>query len=377
MICGRVPHRADSMVRTLAMQLLDPIEPPSKVRPDLAISPALEAVVMHALVKKREQRYQTMGELLKALETVLPPAVAQSVTGSPVYTLAPLPPGADPGVVPSLPAMPLSSSESGPPPPGTHPGVEPARASTTARRVKDEPEFTADDRPLSFQHVFTDELVPARGRRWPLALLFALICGGAAGAVALVIRSHHVAVADRDRDAGVFELPGDAAIVQLPADAEPDAADLIVLPEIDAGRIVRIPARRDAGTGSGASIPETPNHRGTILVQVLTKPEGANLYDDGHHYRGPGGAQVEEPFGTRRTFTCKQPGYKAGAIEVSFDGNTTAVLCVLQRIKICIPGVKNPFDDCEADPSAPPAVPPGDPPGAPLMTPDEPALKHP
>src|ERR1041384_4719 len=100
MICARVPHRGDSMVRTLAMQMLDPIDPPSKVRPDLQIAPELEAIVMHALAKKREQRYQTMGELLSALEAILPAPVGQSVTGSPVYTLAALPPGADPGVVP-------------------------------------------------------------------------------------------------------------------------------------------------------------------------------------------------------------------------------------------------------------------------------------
>ena len=87
MICGRVPHRSDSMVRTLAMQMLDPIEPPSKVRPDLQIAPELEAVVMHALAKKREQRYQTMGELLEALDAVLPPPVGLSVTGSPLYAL--------------------------------------------------------------------------------------------------------------------------------------------------------------------------------------------------------------------------------------------------------------------------------------------------
>ena len=58
------------MVRTLAMQMLDPIEPPSKVRPDLAIPPELEAVIMQALAKKREHRYQTMGELLDALDKV-------------------------------------------------------------------------------------------------------------------------------------------------------------------------------------------------------------------------------------------------------------------------------------------------------------------
>ncbi len=85
MICGRVPHRGDSMVRTLAMQMLDPIEPPSKVRPDLEIAPDLEAIVLHALAKKREQRYQTMGELLAALDTLLQPAAALSMTGSPMY----------------------------------------------------------------------------------------------------------------------------------------------------------------------------------------------------------------------------------------------------------------------------------------------------
>ncbi len=199
MICGRVPHRGDSMVRTLAMQMLDPIEPPSRVRPDLQITPELEAIVMRALAKKREQRYQTMGELLTALDGILPPAVGQSVTGSPVYTLTPLPPGADSNIVPAVPAAPLASSQPAsavPPPPAppspspsppTTPGVDPARASSPIRRVRDEPEFTADDRPPSFQHVFTEDFAPTRERRWPVVLLLALIGGGAAGAFALIV----------------------------------------------------------------------------------------------------------------------------------------------------------------------------------------------
>ena len=352
MICGRVPHRGDSMVRTLAMQMLDPIDPPSKVRPDLQIAPELEAVVMRALAKKREQRYQSMGELLDALEAILPPPVGQSVTGSPVYTLAALPPGADPGVVPSLPAAPLGSPPSAPPPPTT-PGVEPARPSSPIRRVKDEPEFTADDRPLSFQHVFTEELTPARERRWPLLLLFALIAGGAAGAFAVVVKSRRAVVAEGERDAGAIALPRDAAIREVlvptpPVDAATaiDAADLIVLPTPDAGRSTARPTRRDGGV---EVIPDTPNHRGTIMVQVLTRPEGANLYD-GYHYRGPGGTQLEEAFGKKIVITCRQPGYKPGTVEISFDGRTEAVLCVLERIKRCIDGLKNPFDDCEPAP---------------------------
>ena len=90
----------------------------------------------------------------------------------------------------------------------------------------------------------------------------------------------------------------------------------------------------------------------TVSVQVLTKPEGANLYE-GTHYRGPGGAELAEPLGTRLTITCRQAGYKPGTVEVVFNGETPAVLCILQRIKICIAGIKNPFDDCEPPPPPP------------------------
>ena len=355
MICGRVPHRGDSMVRTLAMQMLDPIEPPSRVRPDLAIDPALEAVVLHALAKKREQRYQTMGALLEALEAVLPPPVGLSVTGSPVYQLAALPPGADASLVASHDAGASQQSTQqgvdgrGLPPAGSAAEgqrglIEPARP-PTVRRVKDEPQFTADDRPLSFQHVFTEELVPARARRWPLLVFFAMILGGAAGAVALVLKSHGAAVAP-PHDAGPMIVLADAGVVE-PSDAPADAGDLIVLPATDAGR-ARVTPRLDAG----AVTVDTPNHRGTILVQVITKPEGANLYD-GTTYRGPGGTQLEEPYGSRLVLTCRQAGYRSGKVEVVFDGKTELRVCVLERIKICIDNIKNPFDDCELDPNAP------------------------
>ncbi|MBZ0234558.1 MAG: serine/threonine protein kinase, partial [Deltaproteobacteria bacterium] len=103
MLTGRVPHKSESMVRTLAMQMLDPIEPPSKVRPDLHIAPEVEAVVMRALAKKREQRYQTMGELYDAIKSVsgtieLSQPVSSAVTAQKqALQLQPLPPGAASG----------------------------------------------------------------------------------------------------------------------------------------------------------------------------------------------------------------------------------------------------------------------------------------
>jgi serine/threonine protein kinase len=349
MICARVPHRGDSMVRTLAMQMLDPIEPPSRVRPDLGIAPDLEAVIMHALVKKREQRYQTMSELLEALE-VLMPAVAQSVTGSPVYSLPLLPPGADASAV-GTPAAARSPSEASPPAfPMTQPGVDPARAATTARRVKDEPEFTADDRPPTFDHVFTEDLVPARGRRWPVLLGLALAAGGATGAIALVAKRYATVVVDGPRDARPGDAGADAVIVELPVDAAPDAEEIVELPATDAGRIIHVPAR-DAGR-PGPVDPEPTYHRGTAMVQIVTRPEGARVFESGH-YRGPGGVQLEEPLGTRLTLTCREAGYKPGSVEVTFDGKTDVAYCNLERIKVCIKDIKNPFDACPDGPATP------------------------
>ena len=358
MVCARVPHRGDSMVRTLAMQMLDPVEPPSKVRPDLGIPPELEAVIMTALAKKREQRYQTMGQLLEALEKVHT-IVGQSITGSPVYALAALPPGADPKLAPASPPPPPPTSRS------SDPSVSRSNPPTNRRH---EPEFTSSEKPHTFEHMLTDGAEPARRRAWPLLVLFLLILGGAATVVVLMMKSKTSATEHPDAsvaivpptviDAAVAVAPPDAAVVAMvPPDAEEavvtdaaiDASDDIVVVRTDAG-MVR--TRRDAGTTSTFVIPETPNRRGTIMIQVLTKPEGATLYA-GPTYRGPGGTQLEEPLGSHMEIRCHQQGYKDGKVQLVFDGKTEVVLCVLQRIKICINNIKNPFDDCEIDPTKP------------------------
>jgi hypothetical protein len=144
-----------------------------------------------------------------------------------------------------------------------------------------------------------------------------------------------------------------------PADAseiiavEPDAAHRSRLAHDDRPEPPEEPVASDA-----SSSPRTPNRRGAIAIQVITRPEGAHLYDGEGHYRGPGGAQLEEPYGARLTVSCRQPGYKPGSVELRFDGTAGTALCVLERIKVCINNIKNPFDDCEIDPDAPtPAAP--------------------
>ncbi len=368
MTCGRVPHRADSMVRTLAMQMLDPVEPPSKVRPDLHIPAELEEIILHALAKKREARFQTMGELLAALEKVQT-VIGQSLTGNPVYALAPLPPGADPGVKPT-PASHLNRTQVAPdlsPPSPTSSRSK----SPTNRRLKNEPQFVTsnDSKPHTFEHVFTETGLPSQRKTWPLMLMGLLVLGGAATAIGLVIARRNAAEAPRD--AGVVTTVSDATPVVLPPDAPQlvetadagvpvadatavvvttpiDAPTEIIVLDVDAGVRVRRP---DAGRDAATQV-ATPNGRGTIMVQILTKPEGATLYV-GNSYRGPGGATMEEPFGTKLEVRCTQKGYKEGKVQINFNGQDEVVLCVLTRIKLCINNIKNVFDDCEVDPNAP------------------------
>ena len=352
MTTGRVPFRGETTVRTLAMQMLDVVEPPSKVRPDLTIAPELEQVIMMALTKKREQRYQTMGEMLTALEKLLT-LVGQSVTGSPIYALSPLPPGADPdpGQHGSMPVFMPGSM------PPSAPTAPPRRAKSRTKRH--EPEFVTQ-KPPTFEHVWTETELPTPARRWPLILLGVIVLGGAAAALALLAtkgdREHGPTLPGRDAGLAVVPVPPDAQIIApdaeviavVDASIPADARETQVTTHRDAGPRV-MPGRVDAG-GTAPVIPETPNGRGTVIVEISTRPENAQLFE-GSTYKGPGGVHVEESMYARKTYTCRLRGYKDGTVTVYFDGRKEFALCELERIVRCVDGLHNPIDGVCPEPT--------------------------
>jgi len=388
MLTGKLPHKGDSTVRTIAMQMLDAPVPPTQLRPDLNIPPEFEAVVLKALTKKREQRYQTMGEVLAALDVVarhvMGPQAAASVTGAPAMALSQLPPGADPnafnggdtnsgalmakqpsntGLEPARMRSPSASPAGRSKQPSTgynSPSTAPAGRSKQpstgySRNPRNEPEFTTAERPKTFDHVFSDEDAAPPRSRWPWIAVGCLMMLGGGGAIYLFMHSR---TGTTSVDARIAETPRpDATVIaHVPVDA----------PTIDAATPVDARPRplqnhRDAA-GPGPTIVKrfdaapalptvvtTPNGRGTYEVRVLTRPEGGTLYI-GTAYRGPGGVKLEERAGTRGTVRCTMSGYKPGTVDILWDGNTEEVLCTMTRIKICINGIKNPFDDCELAP---------------------------
>jgi serine/threonine protein kinase len=69
MLTGRVPFSHEHFSRVLLMHSSEPPTPLRKMRPGLQITPVIEATIMKCLEKRREDRYQSMDELLAALNT--------------------------------------------------------------------------------------------------------------------------------------------------------------------------------------------------------------------------------------------------------------------------------------------------------------------
>ncbi|HVU49991.1 MAG TPA: serine/threonine-protein kinase, partial [Polyangia bacterium] len=73
-LTGDVPFRADDVPKVLLMHLREPVQPPRQRRPDLEIPAGAEAVVLRALEKRREDRWQSMAEVHEQLAAIeLPP----------------------------------------------------------------------------------------------------------------------------------------------------------------------------------------------------------------------------------------------------------------------------------------------------------------
>jgi serine/threonine-protein kinase len=70
-LTGEVPFRANNYLQIISQVLTHEPTPPSRLRPELGIPDAVEAVVMRAMEKDRTRRYQTIAELEHDLERLL------------------------------------------------------------------------------------------------------------------------------------------------------------------------------------------------------------------------------------------------------------------------------------------------------------------
>jgi serine/threonine-protein kinase len=92
MCCGRVPFDADNLMGVLTKHMYEQPIPPHELPPPVNVPPALEAVILKALAKSQEARYQSTSEMLSDLERVqtghTPDAVIEAVERRSVTGLA-------------------------------------------------------------------------------------------------------------------------------------------------------------------------------------------------------------------------------------------------------------------------------------------------
>jgi len=85
MTCGVVPFDADNLMGVLTKHVYENPIPPREFPPPVHVSPGLEAVILRALAKQPEHRYQSMAEFRTDLASVLegetPSAVMHAVGG--------------------------------------------------------------------------------------------------------------------------------------------------------------------------------------------------------------------------------------------------------------------------------------------------------
>ncbi|MCL5274608.1 MAG: protein kinase [Chloroflexi bacterium] len=78
MATGRVPYKAETPIAVVLKHLQDPLPPPRTLNPQLP--EALELVVLKALAKRPEDRYQTAGDMVHALQLAIPDTPVANVT---------------------------------------------------------------------------------------------------------------------------------------------------------------------------------------------------------------------------------------------------------------------------------------------------------
>ncbi|TMA27725.1 MAG: serine/threonine protein kinase [Deltaproteobacteria bacterium] len=128
MLAGRVPFTADAPVDIILKHLHEPPQPLREARPDLDIAADLDAVVLQCLAKARQDRYQSMDELLKQLKRVrtqisgisAPPSTPPHPMDTqplqrPLGEVPQTPPTPQPGL--STPSEPMRAHVPVPPPP--------------------------------------------------------------------------------------------------------------------------------------------------------------------------------------------------------------------------------------------------------------------
>jgi serine/threonine protein kinase len=300
MLTGRVPFTAQAPVDIILKHLHEAPVPPREARPDLNIAPELQDIVLKCMAKSREDRFQSMDDLLAELKRVrtkvtgisgpnsMPPmSLNDTSPGMPPLSaalVAQTPPSAQTMRTPSQPMMTMPTPKAGqphlfrPPPPP----------------------------PEALEELPADAIIELPRKPFPrvaIAVPLLLVLGGGIS-IGLYVRSRNAQVT-------YTQLPP----VKAPVVAAPPA------PAPVAEVAVATPAAYPTAIA------------GTTLVSVSSQPAGAEIHDADDRLLGLTPFDLRVPSATPLQLTLRHEGFKPVTVKKKVDGERVALSVSMKKDK--------------------------------------------
>jgi serine/threonine-protein kinase len=337
MLTGRVPFTASAPVDIILKHLHDAPVPPRELRPELAITPELEQIVLRCMAKGRDERFQSMDDLLvqlKAVRALLtgssgPQAISTHQDTQPMKSapaaVAQTPPTSQPGMrTPSQPmgAMRATPSRgtahlSGPPPPPLEAIVEGEEWSWASRRRAVE-EWAR--RQWAEKKRVAERWVEEHWETLRIAVPPALILiAGIATAVVVVQAPSPV----------VEEVPQAEASVAGAAPAASSAT--AAAPAADAPTQIQ-PTQPLVPPAQAPAVVVAPAVAMT-LVTLTSTPSGAEVHDAGDKFLGTTPFDLKVPSKEPLQLTLRLHGYRATPVKRVVEGERMSLNVTMKSAK--------------------------------------------
>ena len=352
MLTGRVPFTAPAPVDIILKHLHEAPVPPRELRPELAIAPELEQVVLRCMAKGRDERFQSMDELLFELKAVRalvtgssgPQPVpaghdTQPMKSAPSAAGGQIPPTPQPGTrTPSQPmsamrATPARGTPHGgrPPPPPLEAIVEVEEWTWASRRRAAEEWIRrewAEKRRLAKTWV-EDHWETLRIALPPVLILMA----GIVTAV-VVVRAPSPVLEEVPES-----VPADAIAPAAPAPVQPVGVAAPTAPTPMQPVQPLAPAAQEQPavvTGPAAPAPTQPVQApavGTTLVTLTSTPAGAEVHDADDRFLGTTPFDLRVPSNQPLQLTLRQHGYRAASVKRVVEGERMSLNVTMKSAK--------------------------------------------
>jgi serine/threonine protein kinase len=311
MLTGKVPFTAAAPVDIILKHLHEAPVPPRELKPELEIDSELQDIVLKCMAKSRDERFQSMDELLAQLKIV-----RTHVTG--LSAPASMPPSFAADTAPGL--RPISSALAAHTPPSSQPSMrtpsQPMPAMRTPaggspqhhlRPPPPPPEALVDEDPIPIQRRVTPAYgtpkamptqKPSRLRPALIAAAALLVAGGSGFGLYRQLTS------------------GQVVVQQIPAQS----------PSVPTTSVVAAPA---TATPEAASY-QTAN-TGTTLVTVTSTPSGAEVRDADERLLGMTPFDLRVPAQKPLQLTLRHEGFKPLTLKKKPEGERVSLNVTMKK----------------------------------------------